>query len=96
MLLLRASVFAHKVASCQGCTADLHESSIRSYRITPGSKGASNAAVTVVKLPAVTKQSRQPFAGSDITIQLLSEGKSVLLCRSSHSCYQGPYLESIM
>ena len=55
--------------------ADLHESSLRTYKVTPGSKAGSGATVAVARLPAVAKQSRRPFAGSDISLQLLSEGE---------------------
>ena len=55
--------------------ADLNESSLRTYKVTPGSKGGNGATVAVARLPAVAKQSRRPFAGSDISLHLLSEGE---------------------
>lgn len=53
-------------------TTDLHESSIRAYKVMPGSKGADHPAVSVVRLPNLAKQSRLPFAGSEVSLQLMS------------------------
>lgn len=66
---------AYVLSTCIMHAADLHESSLRTYKVTPGSKAGSGATVAVARLPAVAKQSRRPFAGSDISLQLLSEGE---------------------
>ncbi len=55
-------------------TAEMHESSIRVYKVTPGTKSSTNLAISVARLPVVAKQSRLPFAGSEISFQLLSYG----------------------
>ncbi len=55
-------------------TAEMHESSIRVYKATPGTKSSTNPAVSIARLPIVAKQSRLPFAGSEISFQLLSNG----------------------
>ncbi|KAL0043116.1 hypothetical protein WJX79_009720 [Trebouxia sp. C0005] len=53
-------------------STEMHESSIRVYKVTPGTKSSTNPAVSIARLPAVAKQSRLPFAGSEISFQLLS------------------------
>ena len=55
-------------------TAEMHESNIRVYKVTPGTKSSTNPAVCIARLPVVAKQSRLPFAGSEISFQLLSNG----------------------
>ena len=59
-------------------TAEMHESGIRVYKVTPGTKSPSNPAVSVARLPVVAKQSRVPFAGSEISFHLLSSGQWLL------------------
>ena len=58
--------------------AELHESSIRAYKVTRGSKGVDHPAVSVVRLSNVPKHSRLPFTGSEISLQLMSTGQSRL------------------
>ena len=58
-------------------TAEVHESIIRVYKVSPGSKAASGA-VSVTRLPVTAKQSRQPFAGSEASFQLLPNGQNQL------------------
>lgn len=57
----------------------MHESSIRVYKVTPGTKSSTNPAVSIARLPAVAKQSRLPFAGSEISFQLLSNGTQLMI-----------------
>lgn len=54
---------------------DLHESNIRAYKVTPGIKGTDHPAVAVVRLPNLAKQSRLPFTGSEVSLQLISTGE---------------------
>ncbi|KAL0030300.1 hypothetical protein WJX77_008301 [Trebouxia sp. C0004] len=53
-------------------STEMHESSIRVYKVTPGTKSSTNPAVSIARLPLAAKQSRLPFAGSEISFQLLS------------------------
>ena len=55
---------------------ELHESSIRAYKVTPGSKGSDHPAVSLVRLPNLPKHSRLPFTGSEASLQLMSTGQS--------------------
>lgn len=68
-----------------GMPVDLHESSIRAYKVMPGSKGADHPAVSVVRLPNLAKQSRLPFAGSEVSLQLMSTGKQGLFLQKRMS-----------
>lgn len=58
--------------------AELHESSIRVYKVTPGTKGLAHPAVSLVRLPNLPKHSRLPFTGSEISLQLMATGQSRL------------------
>ena len=58
--------------------AELHESSIRVYKVTPGSKGSDHPAVSLARLPNLPKHSRLPFTGSEISLQLMPPGQSRL------------------
>ena len=72
-------VFANGAASSTELTscpfAELHESGIRAYKVTPGSKGPDHPAVSVLRLPNLAKQSRLPFTGSEVSLQLLPTGE---------------------
>ena len=67
-------VTARKCHKSMPVTAEMHESSIRVYKVTPGTKSSTNPAVSIARLPIVGKQSRLPFSGSEISFQLLSNG----------------------
>jgi hypothetical protein len=66
--------------------AEMHESNIRVYKVTPGTKSSSNPAVSTARLPAVAKQSRLPFAGSEISFQLLSNGTYLMILSATAVC----------
>ena len=55
--------------------AEMHETSIRAYKVNPGGKGADSPMVSVVRLPVSAKQSRLPFAGSEVTFKLSAAGE---------------------
>lgn len=72
-------VTARKCHKSMPVTAEMHESSIRLYKVTPGTKSSTNPAVSIARLPIVGKQSRLPFSGSEISFQLLSNGTQLMI-----------------
>jgi len=53
-------------------TAEMHESNIRVYKVTPGTKSSTNPAVSIARLPVVANKA----------------GYHLLAARSAFSCYQ--------
>ena len=63
----------------------MHELTVRVYKATTGSKASSNA-VSTARLPPTAKLSRAPFAGSEVSLQLLPTGEQPNTpCQNTHA-----------